>query len=147
MRHRSGMACLDNPLSYENVSNPDTLADILAKQPHNFDGKPVHAYHAITQGWIQNEIIRRVDPENRTIDDFAHAFKEKWGSEWYLKPDVTKGLDLKRISPFYSKSIHQQILPLIRVLLDPRQDNSIVLDWFRKTSFLARALRNPHMDQ
>lgn len=147
MRHRSGMACLDSPLSYENASNPDTLADILAKQSHNFDGKAVHAYHAITQGWIQNEIIRRVDPENRTIDDFARTFKEKWGSEWYLKPDVTKELDLKRISPFYSKSVYQQILPLIKVSLDPRQDNSIVLDWFRKNSFVTRALRNPHMDQ
>ncbi|KAG2234023.1 hypothetical protein INT48_007113 [Thamnidium elegans] len=147
MRHRSGMACLDHPLSYENASNPDKLADILARQPHNFGGKAVHAYHGITQGWIQNEIIRRVDPENRTIDNFARTFKEKWGSEWYLKPDVTKGLDLKRISPFYSRSIYQQILPFLKALLDPRQDSSITLDLFRKNSFVMRAFRNPHMDQ
>jgi hypothetical protein len=147
MRHKSGLACLDHPLSYENASDPAILADILAKHPHNFDGEPVHAYHAITQGWIQNEIIRRVDPQHRTIDDFAREFKDKWGSEWYLKPDATEGVDLKRIAPFYERPAYQQILSLLITILDPRKDSSFAFDFFDKNSMLYRSIVNPNIDQ
>lgn len=147
MRHTSGVACLDHPLSYENVTDPKVFSDILAKQPHNFDGEPIHAYHAITQGWYQNEIIRRVDPQQRTIDDFAREFKQKWGSEWYLKPDATEGVDLNRISPFYEKSTYQQFLPLIISLIDPRKDSSFARGLFDKNSVVYRSIINPNIDQ
>jgi hypothetical protein len=147
MRHKAGVACLDHPLSFENGSNSAVLADILAKQPHNFGGEPLHAYHAMTQGWIQNEIIRRVDPQHRTIDDFSREFQKKWGIEWYLKPSATEGVDLKRIAPFYKKSMYQQITDLLTVLLDPRQDNEFIYGLFDKNSLFSRSLVNPHMDQ
>lgn len=147
MRHKAGLACLDIPLSFENASDPNILAEILAKQPHNFDGKSVHAYHALTQGWVQNEIIRRVDPLHRTVDGFAREFKKKWGIEWYLKPDVTDGLDLNRIAPFYEKSLYQQLLPIFTALVDPRKDGSFVIDFFDKNSLLYRSIRNANIDQ
>lgn len=147
MRHKSGIACLDYPLSYENASDPDKLADILAKQPHNFDGKPIHAYHAITQGWVQNEILRRVDPQNRTMDNFASEFYEKWGSEWYLKPDATEGVDLNRIAPFYPRPRYQNLARLAFTVLDPRKDHTFVLGLFDKNSLVIRSIVNPHIDQ
>lgn len=147
MRHKSGLACLDHPLSYENASDPVKLADIIAKQSHNFDGKPVHAYHAITQGWVQNEILRRVDPQHRTVDDFAREFMEKWGSEWYLKPDVTKGVDLNRIAPFYPRPKYQQLASLAATVIDPRKDHSLAFDLFNKDSLVYRSIINAHIDQ
>ncbi|GAA5796435.1 hypothetical protein HPULCUR_001807 [Helicostylum pulchrum] len=118
MRHTSGVASLDNPISFQEASDPDILADILAKQPHNFDGKPIHAYHAITQGWYQNEIIRRVDPQRRTIGSIVNEYKDKWGSEWYLKPEATEGLDLKRIAPFYQEPKYRQLYPALKITVE-----------------------------
>lgn len=147
MQHKSGVACLDNPLSYYNASDPDRLANVIAKQPHNFDGKPVHAYHAITQGWVQNEILRRVDPQHRTMDDFAREYMEKWGSEWYLKPDLTKGLDINRIAPFYSIPKYQQYAHLLADILNPFKDGSFAFGLFNKDSLVYRSLVNPQIDQ
>ncbi|KAL0579434.1 hypothetical protein ABG067_008640, partial [Albugo candida] len=84
----SGVGALDNPLSLKDASDQKVFSDILARQPHNFDGKPVHSYHAVTQGWFINELLRRVDPQQRTVDGFAREFQEKWNVEWYLKPDT-----------------------------------------------------------
>ncbi|KAI9363606.1 beta-lactamase/transpeptidase-like protein [Pilaira anomala] len=147
MRHTSGVAAIDHPLSFEDVSNLDRLADILAKQPHNFDGKPIHAYHAVSQGYYQNEIIRRVDPQHRTLDSFAREFKDKWGSEWYLKPEAVEGLNTSRISPFYMPSTYQQIFPMVSTLLNPWADSSYVRSWFDKQSLLYRAVMLASMDQ
>ncbi|RCI05881.1 hypothetical protein CU098_013672, partial [Rhizopus stolonifer] len=110
MRHTAGVGALDQPLSLINVTDPVVFANILASQSHNFDGEPKHAYHAITQGWYQNEIVRRVTG-GKTLDDLAHTFKDTYGSEWYMKPDVTEGLDINRISPFYEQSTLRQFLP------------------------------------
>lgn len=147
MRHKAGVACLDRPLSFEQGSNSAVLADILAKQPHNFDGKPIHAYHAMTQGWVQNEILRRMDPLHRTVDDFAKEYREKWGIEWYLKPSATEGVDLKRIGGFYEKPMYQKVADLLSILLDPREKNDFIYGLFDKNSSFSRALVNPHMDQ
>jgi hypothetical protein len=147
MRHTSGVGALDNPLSYENITNPAVFSDILARQPHNFDGVPKHCYHAITQGWYQNEIIRRVDPLHRTIDDFVQEYNKKYNIEWYLKPDATPGLDLKRIAHFYEKSTLQQFLPLILAYIDPRVDSTWVKNLFDKDSLFTRTIVYPNVGQ
>lgn len=146
MRHTSGVASLDNPISFQEASDPDILADILAKQPHNFDGKPIHAYHAITQGWYQNEIIRRVDPQRRTIGSIVNEYKDKWGSEWYLKPEATEGLDLKRIAPFYQEPKYRQLYPALKMLLNP-SESSFFWNIFDKKSLFHRSAVNALMDQ
>ncbi|KAJ3337976.1 hypothetical protein HDU93_000239 [Gonapodya sp. JEL0774] len=60
--HTAGVASLDkeNIPTIEDLSNLDVLAQKIAKQPHNFGGEYVKQYHAITQGWYLNEIVRRV---------------------------------------------------------------------------------------
>ncbi|KAI8643602.1 beta-lactamase/transpeptidase-like protein [Parasitella parasitica] len=147
MRHTAGIGALDTPLSMANVSDPVVFAEILASQPHNFDGKPVHSYHAITQGWYQNEIIRRVDPQHRTIDDFAREYKEAYGSEWYLKPDATEGVDLTRIAPFYQKPKYQQLLGLVLTYLNPYADKTFINGIFDKNSLLTKTIIHPNINQ
>lgn len=147
MRHTSGVGALDAPLSMANVTDSVVFADILAKQPHNFNGTPVHSYHAITQGWYQNEIVRRVDPHHRTIDDFAREFKDKYGSEWYLKPDATEGVDVTRIAPFYQRAGYQQFLEIARIYLDPFSDRAFIKSVFDKNSLFTKTIVHPNIDQ
>ncbi|CEG78370.1 hypothetical protein RMATCC62417_12988 [Rhizopus microsporus] len=144
MHHKAGVAALDVPLSYDDVTNATRFSNILATQPHNFGGKTVRAYHAITQGWYLNEIIRRVDPKQRTLNDFAKEFKNKWNSEWYLKPAAEQDLELERISQLYEKSMLQELFGL---LLSPAQLKQSLINKFNKTTIYNRALRNTHIDQ
>ncbi|KAI9326538.1 beta-lactamase/transpeptidase-like protein [Obelidium mucronatum] len=62
LAHRAGVSFLDSDRAptLEEAADLDILATKIAGQPHNFDGKEVTAYHAVTRGWFLNEIVRRV---------------------------------------------------------------------------------------
>ncbi|KAL9557642.1 hypothetical protein MBANPS3_001292 [Mucor bainieri] len=147
MRHTAGVGALDHPLSMADVTDYATFTKILAEQPHNFGGVPTHAYHALTQGWYQNEIIRRVDPQHRTIDDFAREFKDRYGSEWYLKPDATEGVDVSRIAPFYSSPTYQKLLGLAAAYLNPFTDKTFLNTMFDKNSLFTKTVMHANIGQ
>ena len=50
----------------------DRVGITIADQPRVFRSKDGNKreYHAITRGWIANELFRRVDPAGRTIGEF-----------------------------------------------------------------------------
>lgn len=147
MRHTAGVAGLDRPLSLDEIKDPVAFANLLASQPHNFNGTRLHAYHAITQGWFQNELIRRVDPQQRTVDSFAQELNKKYGIEWYLKPDVTEGVDLTRISQFYPKSDIRQLAELVVSLVKPSTNRTFIKTLFDKNSLFTKCIKNANIDQ
>jgi CubicO group peptidase (beta-lactamase class C family) len=76
LRHEGGMAVFRTSL------DPDDLLPVSLKQnkvgavieSHALrfptGGRGKREYHAITRGWILNEVFRRVDPAGRTIGEF-----------------------------------------------------------------------------
>lgn len=147
MRHTAGVPTLQEPISLAVAKDRKLLAETLAREPHNFNGTRVHAYHAVTQGWIQNEIIRRVDPQHRTIDDIAQELNKKYGIEWYLKPDVTEGVDVSRISQFYPKSDLRQLVELVISYFMPSTDRKFIHSLFDKNSLYTKTLTHAIIDQ
>ncbi|KAI1320811.1 hypothetical protein EDD11_009768 [Mortierella claussenii] len=77
MTHESGLPHLDEDkdkeklLTWLHLVDEEGFSDTLARQPHLFNGERTRAYHAITRGWYLNEIVRRVDPQGRTIGQIA----------------------------------------------------------------------------
>lgn len=74
MVHESGVFYLDDDrsdLSWESLVDKESFSDRLARQRHHFEGKTARAYQAMSRGWYLNEIVRRVDPSNRTIGQIA----------------------------------------------------------------------------
>ncbi|KAJ3087810.1 hypothetical protein HK102_010234 [Quaeritorhiza haematococci] len=65
--HRAGVTYLNRQPSLTEIADLDQLAALLAAQPHNFNGSEVQGYHAVTRGWYLNELVRRVDPQKRTL--------------------------------------------------------------------------------
>jgi hypothetical protein len=148
MRHTSGVGALDNPLSFEQATDPKVLADILASQSHQFGGEPLHSYHAVTQGFYLKEVIKRADPQQRTIDDFAQILNKEYDIEWYLKPGAAGStVDPNRISKFYTEPTYKQIFALLKILLDPRVDSSFTRSVFDKTSPYYHSIMHPTVDQ
>lgn len=76
MRHEAGLATFDTPIIPEDLL-PENIAEnrigsIIERHPLKFrtGGASRREYHAITRGWIINELFRRVDPKGRTIGQF-----------------------------------------------------------------------------
>jgi CubicO group peptidase (beta-lactamase class C family) len=76
LRHEAGLASFDTSIELrdlftENIKQ-NTIGLIIERQtqkyPTGSGGK--REYHAVTRGWILNEIFRRVDPARRTIGEY-----------------------------------------------------------------------------
>lgn len=68
--HQAGLFCLDEKLTMELVADPDRLAVVLARQKPRWPAGVRQAYHGITLGFYQGELMRRVDPQHRTLGQF-----------------------------------------------------------------------------
>jgi CubicO group peptidase (beta-lactamase class C family) len=70
LAHQAGLYALDVPLDRALVMNPDRLADVLARQTPVWEPGTRQAYHAITLGFYESELLRRIDPQHRTLGQF-----------------------------------------------------------------------------
>ena len=76
MRHEGGMAAFDTSIDPEDLLTENIKRNrvgmIVENQTARFRAgqRSRREYHAITRGWILNELFRRVDPASRTIGEF-----------------------------------------------------------------------------
>jgi CubicO group peptidase (beta-lactamase class C family) len=70
LAHQAGLFALDEPVTRELVSDLDRLASVLARQKPAWPPGSRQAYHAITLGFYQGELLRRIDPRHRTLGQF-----------------------------------------------------------------------------
>ena len=70
LAHQAGLFVLDEPVTRELVSDLDRLAAVLARQKPAWPPGSRQAYHAITLGFYQGELLRRIDPRHRTLGQF-----------------------------------------------------------------------------
>ena len=52
------------------LANHDALAEILARQTPAWPPGVQHGYHTLTLGWYQSELLRRIDPQHRSLGAF-----------------------------------------------------------------------------
>ncbi|KAI6238080.1 Beta-lactamase-related domain containing protein [Aphelenchoides fujianensis] len=70
LSHMAALAWLDQPVRFEDAqNNPDAIARLFEEQTPNWSGKQV-GYHALTYGWLVDQIVRRTDPEGRSLSEF-----------------------------------------------------------------------------
>jgi len=74
LKHEAGMAQLEYPLEMEdslthNIKN-NVMGEKLAGMSPAWPEGSKREYHAITRGWLANEIFRRVHPDSLTIGEF-----------------------------------------------------------------------------
>ena len=89
--HEAGLVWLDQPLGVEDMRDLDRVAGVLARQRPAWEPGTRHGYHAMTIGLYMQELIRRADPEHRTLGRFfAEEIARPLGIEFYigLPPEV-----------------------------------------------------------
>jgi CubicO group peptidase (beta-lactamase class C family) len=68
--HQAGLFALDEPVDRALVADLDRLATVLARQKPAWPSGTRQAYHAVTLGFYEGELLRRIDPRHRTLGQF-----------------------------------------------------------------------------
>jgi CubicO group peptidase (beta-lactamase class C family) len=86
LSHQAGLYALDQPLDRALVADLDRLAVVLARQKPEWEPGTRQAYHAITLGFYEGELLRRIDPKHRSLGEFFQdEIASPLGLEAYIR--------------------------------------------------------------
>src|SRR5215510_1276510 len=72
LAHQAGLFVIEERVDRSTVADLDRLAVILARQKPAWEPGTRQAYHALTLGFYEGELLRRVDPCHRSLGQFFH---------------------------------------------------------------------------
>ncbi|HSQ32784.1 MAG TPA: serine hydrolase domain-containing protein [Gemmatimonadaceae bacterium] len=89
LAHQAGLFAINEKVERSTVADLDRLAIILARQKPEWEPGSRQAYHAISLGFFEGELLRRVDPRHRSLGRFFHdEIAAPLGEEFYIRlPD------------------------------------------------------------
>lgn len=70
LAHQAGLFAFDEPVDKATVADLDRLAEVMARQTPAWEPGTRQAYHAITLGFYESELLRRIDPQHRSLGQF-----------------------------------------------------------------------------
>lgn len=70
LAHQAGLFAIDEHVDRDTVADLDRLAVILARQRPAWEPGTRQGYHAISLGFYEGELLRRIDPQHRTLGRF-----------------------------------------------------------------------------
>ena len=68
--HQAGLFAFAEPVDRALIADLDRLAVVLARQTPEWAPGSRQAYHALTLGFYEGELLRRVDPRHRSLGQF-----------------------------------------------------------------------------
>uniref|UniRef100_A0A914ZC62 Beta-lactamase-related domain-containing protein n=1 Tax=Panagrolaimus superbus TaxID=310955 RepID=A0A914ZC62_9BILA len=86
LSHLSGLAYFDQEITEEDARDWKRMAKIIENESPKWEAGTAAGYHAITYGWLADQIVRRVDPKKRSLAQF-------FGDEIQNGADYHIGLD------------------------------------------------------
>ena len=101
LAHQAGLFAFDEPVDRGVVADLDRLAVVLARQKPAWEPGARQAYHALTLGFYEGELLRRVDPCHRSLGQFFHdEIATPLGEDVYIGlPDTIPNSRLATIAP------------------------------------------------
>src|SRR5262245_48131615 len=136
LSHQAGLAAIDRPLSIEDLADLDVMAVALAEQKPAWVPGTRQGYHGISLGWYEGELIRRVDPQHRSLGRFfAEEIAQPLEAEFYIGlPDTVDSDRVAHIHGYKPSEMirHINVMPL-----------RFVLGYSNPRSITFRAFSNP----
>jgi CubicO group peptidase (beta-lactamase class C family) len=100
LSHQAGLFALDQKVDRNLVADLDRLAIVLARQKPAWEPGTRQAYHAITLGFYQSELLRRVDPGRRSLGRFFHEeMAAPLGLDFYIR--LPEEIPDSRLAPLH----------------------------------------------
>jgi CubicO group peptidase (beta-lactamase class C family) len=89
LAHQAGLYAFDELGERAVLGDPDRLALVLARQKPAYEPGARQTYHGMTIGFYESELLRRVDPQSRTIGQyFQDEIATPLGLDFYIRlPD------------------------------------------------------------
>jgi CubicO group peptidase (beta-lactamase class C family) len=86
LAHQAGLFAFGEPVDRSVVADLDRLAVVLARQKPAWEPGTRQAYHAITLGFYEGELLRRVDPRHRSLGQFFQdEIAAPLGLDFYIR--------------------------------------------------------------
>lgn len=103
LAHQAGLFAFDEPVDRDVVADLDRLAAVLARQKPAWEPGTRQAYHAISLGFHQGELLRRIDPRHRTLGQFFQdEIATPLGIDFYIR--LPESIPNARLAPLAKPS-------------------------------------------
>jgi CubicO group peptidase (beta-lactamase class C family) len=98
LAHQAGLFAFDEPVDRNVVADLDRLADVMARHKPRWEPGTRQAYHALTLGFYEGELMRRVDPSRRTLGQFFQdEIATPLGEDMYIR--LPESIPNSRLAP------------------------------------------------
>ncbi len=126
LAHQAGLFAFDEPVDIGVVADLDRLAVVLARQKPAWEPGTLQAYHAISLGFYQGELMRRIDPQHRSLGQFFQdEIATPLGLDFYIR--LPESIPDARLATLEDPSPIEMLLGFpIRLTLDSLNHDSIV---------------------
>ena len=137
LAHQAGLPAIAARLSPRVIGDRERLAAALAGERPAWKPGTRHGYHMLSLGWYEGELLRRIDPQGRTLGRFFQdELARPLGIEFYI--GLPRDIPERRVARLESFSYAQ----LLRADTIPRRMLG-ALAW--PTSLTARTVLNPRL--
>jgi len=86
LAHQAGLFAFDEQADKSVVADLDRLAAVLARQKPAWEPGTRQAYHAISLGYYESELLRRIDPQHRSLGRFFQdEIASPLGLDFYIR--------------------------------------------------------------
>ena len=101
LAHQAGLFAFDEPVDRATVADRDRLAEVMARHKPMWQAGTRQAYHGLTLGFYEGELLRRVDPVHRTLGQFFQdEIATPLGEDFYIRlPEDIPNSRLATLSP------------------------------------------------
>lgn len=101
LSHQAGLFAFNEPVDRGVVADLDRLAVVMARQKPAWEPGTRQAYHALTLGFYEGELLRRVDPKHRSLGQFFHdEIATPLGLDLYIRlPETIPNTRLATLAP------------------------------------------------
>jgi CubicO group peptidase (beta-lactamase class C family) len=128
--HEAGLPVIDAPLDSRLLRDFDRLAAAIARQRPLWQPGTRHGYHGVSLGWYEGELVRRVDPDGRSLGRvFAEEIAAPLGLEVHFGVPASVGDErlarIERTTPLRALSGLRHVPPRMALALaNPRSITS-----------------------
>ena len=125
LAHQAGLFAFDEPVDRDVVADLNRLAQVLARQTPAWPPGVRQAYHAITLGFYEGELLRRVDPQHRSLGQFFQdEIATPLGLDFYIR--LPEEIPNSRLAILESPTVLERLLGfpirLTLATLNPRSN-------------------------
>jgi CubicO group peptidase (beta-lactamase class C family) len=79
LAHQAGLHAFHEKVDRQVIADPQRMREILGREPPQWPPGTRNAYHFLSLGFYEAELLRRIDPQHRSLGQF---FREEIAAPW-----------------------------------------------------------------